>query len=30
MIEDDQMTCAVSLDLEVPSRPLLTRDPECP
>ena len=30
LMEADQLTCATAVDLEVPDRPLLTRDPDCP
>ncbi len=30
LIDADQLACASSVDLEVPGRPLLTRDPDCP
>ncbi len=30
LIEADHLGCATAVDLEVPDRPLLTRDPDCP
>ncbi len=30
LMEADALTCATVVDLEVPDRPLLTRDPDCP
>lgn len=30
LFEADQLSCATAVDLEVPGRPLLTRDPDCP
>ena len=30
LFDAGELACAVTVDLEVPGRPLLTRDPDCP